>query len=87
MPGVKHNCGPVSCKQLCTEVMNCAVLDSAYEVKEDQRGMDEVIVSNGKNLCFLLQRMRLLPLKPVKSPRLMASRSRVLTPGVKLNGL
>lgn len=64
--------------------MNCAVLESAYEVKKDQGGMDEVIVSNGR-LCFLLQRMRLFPLKPVKSPRLMASRSRVLTPGVKLS--
>lgn len=68
--------------------MNCAVLDSAYEVKEDQRGMDEVIVCTGKTLCFSLQRMGLFPLKPiVKSLRLMASRSRVLTPGVKLNGL
>jgi len=49
--------------------------------------MDEVIVSNGKTLCFLLERMRLFPLKPVvKSLRLMASRSRVLTPGAELNG-
>lgn len=68
--------------------MNCAVLDSAYEVREDQRGMDEVIVSNGKTLCFLLQRMRFFSLMPVvKSVRLIASRSRVLMPGVKLNGL
>lgn len=28
--------------------MNCAVLESAYEVKKDQGGMDEVIVPNGR---------------------------------------
>lgn len=48
VPGVQHNCRSLSCKELCTEVMNCAVLESAYEVKKDQRGMDEVIVPNGR---------------------------------------